>query len=67
MRAQVHLFIFEMAVVHILGGIALIVFASARMRAWRRWTDADDACAALCAPYALPYARSASHFVSHIP
>lgn len=40
---QVHLFIFIMAVVHITGGILLIVFASLRVRSWRSWTETDDA------------------------
>ncbi|KAK9909834.1 hypothetical protein WJX75_008172 [Coccomyxa subellipsoidea] len=40
---QVHLFIFLMAVVHIAGGILLIVLASLRVRFWRKWTeDGDD-------------------------
>ena len=56
---QVHLFIFIMAVVHILGGILLIVFASLRMRMWRRWEEADDAyalqCALPCSLHAHPH------------
>ncbi len=39
---QVHLFIFYMAITHILGGILLIVLASLRMRFWRRWTEQAD-------------------------
>ena len=39
---QVHLFIFYMAITHILGGILLIVLASWRMRFWRRWTEQAD-------------------------
>ncbi|CAL8467379.1 g6916 [Coccomyxa elongata] len=40
---QVHLFIFEMALVHILGGILLILLASLRVRFWRKWTEDNDA------------------------
>lgn len=40
---QVHLFIFIMAVVHILGGILLIVFASMRVRMWKHWSERNDA------------------------
>ena len=39
---QVHLFIFYMAITHILGGIALIMLASLRIRFWRRWTEQAD-------------------------
>ena len=37
-----HLFIFYMAITHILGGILLIVLASLRIRFWRRWTEQAD-------------------------
>ncbi len=43
---QVHLFIFLMAVTHILGGILLMLLASLRIRFWRRWNERQD-------PYAL--------------
>ena len=55
---QVHLFIFIMAMVHILGGILLNVFASLRMRVWRRWEEADDAYAQQCAAVPLTHAIS---------
>ena len=40
--AQVHLFIFYMAITHILGGILLIALAALRIRCWRRWTEHSD-------------------------
>ena len=40
--AQVHLFIFYMAITHILGGILLIVLAALRIRFWKRWTEHSD-------------------------
>ena len=39
---QVHLFIFFMAITHILGGILLIVLAALRIRFWKRWTEHSD-------------------------
>ena len=39
---QVHLFIFYMAITHILGGILLIALAALRTRCWRRWTEHSD-------------------------
>ena len=39
---QVHLFIFFMAIIHILGGILLIVLAALRIRVWRRWAEHSD-------------------------
>ena len=47
---QVHLFIFFMAIVHILGCIALMLLASMRMNLWERWGEAGDAHARLCVP-----------------
>ena len=41
-RPQVHIFIFVMALFHILVGIGLIVVSSFRMRRWRAWTEQDD-------------------------
>lgn len=48
---QVHIFIFVMALFHILVGIVLIVVSSFRMRRWRLWTEQDDpqAHSTLCA------------------
>ena len=37
-----HIFIFVMALFHILVGIGLIVVSSFRMRRWRMWTEQDD-------------------------
>ena len=37
--AQVHIFLFVVAMTHVTTGVVMILIASLRLTAWRRWPD----------------------------